>query len=338
MIFTNDMMKPGNTQSLIQANTDISRAGFTTAQPAATAAKSYATNAASGVQAKSDHMWNDAAGFNSTARQNQEVGKAVAGVTQTFGQARDAMDREAASLGLDPNSAASTLARARMAGTEALGKAQTANTTRMGLDDEAWKRKMAAAGLGLESAKTGTELAMTPLNVDNKQFELLRKGFADSLDASLKADSNETSRMSASAAASNAATNASLAGGRLALERDKFDFDKDQTLWARENLTPWQIAQMTQNGDAQTLAGLTSLARFAPVTMDWLKQFFPTGPGSDTASTANPATSAAWTNGNGVGLDTTSNVGYVPGGANGQQDIDPGPSYTPGLEDTYYIN
>lgn len=336
MIFTNALTNPGGTNGLIQARADIAREGFTAAQPMAKSAQTYATTAATGLQAKADHMWNDAADYNSTARENQQVGKAMAGVTQQFGAARDQMDRQAASLGLDPSSNASILAKARMSMGEALGKSQAATNTREALESEGWKRKMAAAGLGLESANAGTNLMTTPFAIEQKLYGDLAKGYGDVLDASLKSDSNETSRMSASAAASNAATNASLAGGRLALERDKFDFDKDQTLWARENLTPWQIAQMTQTGDAQSLAGLTALARVAPATMDWLKQFFPTGPSGDTAATANPATTAAWSTGDGRGLDTTSNVGYDPGAANGMQDIDPGASYTPGLADYYY--
>ncbi len=332
MIFTNALTNPGGTNGLIQARADIAREGFTAAQPMAKSAQTYATTAATGLQAKADHMWNDAADYNSTAREGQQVGKAMAGVTQQFGAARDQMDRQAASLGLDPSSNASILARARMSMGEALGKSQAATNTREALESEGWKRKMAAAGLGLESANAGTNLMTTPFAIEQKLYGDLAKGYGDVLDASLKSDANETSRMSAAAAASNAATNASLAGGRLALDNRRLDADIEKDMWGRTNLTPYQAATLAAGARTQDSNDLAALARSFPGVAGWLKSL---GGGTTSAADLTMGPSATPPSAD-LGLDQYLVNG--PGSANGMQDIDPGQSYTPGLEDYYYVD
>lgn len=275
-----------------------------------------------------DGLITEANQYDSDARTTSEIGKAQADVQQGFANSSQQMQRQMASMGVDPSSGAALAAMRQMTAQKALGLAGASNTTRRAIEDGGFQRRMAVGGLGKglnaditnSQAATGKigETAMTSL-----------------MDANTRKDSAAASAANAAANTANAAASQALAAGRLALDGDKLDFERESNVWGRTNLTKAQQTTADYNNKTadgtiaynsgmlgarqneaagKDIAGIVGGAytMYKDGTLGKLADFLGSGGGI-------PATPTTNNNPNGYGMPTASTVnGYTFSGAAAQ--------------------
>lgn len=104
----------------------------------------------------------EAANYDTEARREEAAGKAVAGVTQAFGAARDSSERNLESMGVNPNDGAFASGDAQLQAAQALGSAGAANRARdqVAAEGRAMRNDVIATGRGLVSSQ-GTQVALS---------------------------------------------------------------------------------------------------------------------------------------------------------------------------------
>ena len=173
-----------------------------------------------------DGLITEANQYDSDARTTSEIGKAQADVQQGFANSSQQMQRQMASMGVDPSSGAALAAMRQMTAQKALGLAGASNTTRRAIEDGGFQRRMAVGGLG------------KGLNADITNSQAATGKIGETAMTSLM-DAN-TRKDSAAASAANAAANTANAAANQALASNKFNFDKEQWEWGKTNLTALQ--------------------------------------------------------------------------------------------------
>lgn len=193
--------------------------------------------------------------YGSEAKGAQLRGQAVADVSGQIAASQQATNRNLARMGIDPNSGAYAKAQAGLGLQSALAKSQALSNAQGNWEKTAFGMGMDASKLAGEQGKVNAALLTTGANVALGRDRLNK----DWVTTNRKIDADVAS---AAASQANSAISAMAAQANAALARDRFEFDRDQTIWSRENMTPYQkslVDQTTWSRDNLTAAQKANL-------------------------------------------------------------------------------